>query len=236
MQTILITGTNRGIGLELTRQLLQRDDVHLFATCRTPERADQLSDLARKHPKKMAVLKMDVNDASSIDSAVAAISAETRALDLLINNAGIAPRGDHQSRDMGDLSAADLSEVIITNAVGPLIVTQACRDLLKAGDDPRVVMISSSMGSLQRAGGSSYGYRMSKAAMNMAARVLAYDTSMTGIITITANPGWVKTDMGGPSANLTPEQSASALLALIDRLTPSDNGKFFQYDGTEIPW
>ena len=236
MQTILITGANRGIGLELTRQFLLQGDVRVFATCRTPERADELKALSERDASQVTVLQLDINDESSVSAAVKLIATEVRALDLLINNAGIAPRGDHQSRDMGDLSAADLSEVIITNAVGPLIVTQACRDLLKAGDDPRVVMISSSMGSLQRAGGSSYGYRMSKAAMNMAARVLAYDTSMTGIITITANPGWVKTDMGGPSANLTPEQSASALLALIDRLTPSDNGKFFQYDGTEIPW
>ena len=108
MQTILITGTNRGIGLELTRQLLQRDDVHLFATCRTPERADQLSDLARKHPKKMAVLKMDVNDASSIDSAVAAISGETRALDLLINNAGIFPKGRASIARFGAIDARQM--------------------------------------------------------------------------------------------------------------------------------
>ena len=236
MQTILITGANRGIGLELTRQLLQRDDVHIFATCRTPERAAELNALAEPDPNRVTILQLDINDESSVSAAVRLIATGVRALDLLINNAGIAPRGDHQSRDMGELRAADLNEVIGTNAVSPLIVTQACRDLLKAGGNPRVVMISSGMGSLQRAGGSSYGYRMSKAAMNMAARVLAHDTSMAGIITVTANPGWVKTDMGGPSANLTPEQSASALLTLIDRLTPGDNAKFFQYDGTEIPW
>ena len=107
--------------------------------------------------------------------------------------------------------------MITTNAVGPLILTQACRELLKAGDNPRVVMISSGLGSLQRTSGTSYAYRMSKAAMNMAARVLAFDSAMTGITTVTMNPGWVQTDMGGPSAALKPEESAGALRALINQ-------------------
>ena len=160
--------------------------------------------------------------------------AETDALDLLINNAGIG--GDDSGRILGQLTATEVSHVITTNAVSPLILTQACRELLKNGDNPRVVMISSGMGSLQRTGGTSYAYRMSKAAMNMAARVLAFDSAMTGITTVTMNPGWVQTDMGGPSAALKPEESASALRKLIKRLTPADNGVFFQYDGGELPW
>lgn len=233
MQTILITGANRGIGLALTRQLLQ-DDARIFATCRAPERADALNALASEHGDHVAVLQLDVNDEASINAAVNAVAAKTDALDLLVNNAGIG--GDDHGRILGQLTAAEVSRVMTTNAVSPLILTQACRDLLKKGDNPRVVMISSGLGSLQRTSGSSYAYRMSKAAMNMAARVLAYDSAMTGITTATVNPGWVQTDMGGPNAALKPEESGRALRALINRLTPVDNGKFFQYDGGELPW
>ena len=233
MQTILITGANRGIGLALTRQLL-KDDARIFATCRAPERADALHELAQHQPERITVLQLDVNDVASIDSAVAAVAAKTDALDLLINNAGIG--GDDSGRILGQLTSTEVSHVITTNAVSPLILTQACRELLKIGDNPRVVMISSGLGSLQRTGGTSYAYRMSKAAMNMAARVLAFDSAMTGITTVTMNPGWVQTDMGGPSAALKPEESASSLRKLIKRLRPADNGKFFQYDGSELAW
>ena len=233
MQTILITGANRGIGLELTRQFLQ-DDARIFATCRNPEQADSLNTLARKRGDRVIVLQMDVNDETSINAALEAVAAKTGALDLLINNAGIG--GDDRGRIMGQLTAAEVNHVITTNAVAPLIITQAFRALLKQSDNPRVVMISSGLGSLQRKGGTSYAYRMSKAAMNMAARVLAFDSAMTGVTTVSMNPGWVQTDMGGPNAALTPKESGTALRALINRLTPADKGKFFQYDGSELPW
>ena len=233
MQTILITGANRGIGFELTRQFISAG-ARIFATCRHPKRADDLNQFAGKHADRVAVLQLDVNDESSIGAALNAVAAKADALDLLINNAGIGG-GDH-GRILGRLTAAEVSHVIATNAVAPLIVTQAFRALLRKGEDPRVVMISSGMGSLRRAGGSSYAYRMSKAAMNMAARVLAFDSAMNGVTTIAVNPGWVQTDMGGPGASLSPEFSARSLLKLFNRLTPADNGKFFQYDGSELPW
>ena len=97
-------------------------------------------------------------------------------------------------------------------------------------------MISSGMGSLSAAGGNAYAYRMSKAAMNMAARVLSLDDAMAGITTVTIAPGWVRTDMGGPSASLAPEESASALFAVVAKLGPSDSGRFYRYDGAELDW
>ena len=237
MQNILITGANRGIGFELTRQYAAHDDVHIFAACRTPARANDLSALAARYPSTVTVLPLDINDEASIDAAASLVKAKAGALDALINNAGINPKNAiHQSRDLGQLAAADVAEVVTTNAVSPLIVTQAFVDLLRMGSNPRVVMISSGMGSLQRAGGDAYAYRISKAAMNMGARVLALDSAMAGITTITVNPGWVKTDMGGPHAALMPEQSASGLRGLINSLTSDDNGKFYQYDGSELPW
>ena len=173
---------------------------------------------------------------TSIKNAVDTLAAQVDGLDLLINNAGIYPKGAHQSFHLGQLSAADVSEVITTNSVGPLMVTQAFRQLLHNGERPRVVMISSGLGSLTSATGGSYGYRMSKAAMNMAARVLSHDSAMSGIITITTHPGWVQTDMGGPAAPTTPTESATGLKILISHLTCDDNGKFLLYDGTELDW
>ena len=234
MQRILITGSNRGIGLELVRQYIGEGDVYVFATCRDPDTAQQLQELAHLHDGLMRVLQLDVSDEGSIAAAASAVAASVAGLDLLINNAGIG--GDDQGRLMGQLTAAEVGRVMATNAVSPLIVTQAFRDLLKRGSNPRVVMISSGMGSLQRKAGWSYAYRMSKAAMNMAARVLAFDEAMAGVTTATVNPGWVQTDMGGPSAVLTPEESARALRALFKGLSSADSGKFCQYDGSELPW
>ncbi len=236
MQNILITGANRGIGFELARQYVAAGDALVFAGCRRPSAAAALQDLAGQAADRLVIVQLDVNDAQSIAAATERIAARAGALDILVNNAGINPRGAHQSSHMGSLSSNDVSEIITTNAVAALIVTQACRALLGAGDNPRVVMISSGMGSMQRTRGDSYAYRMSKAAMNMAARVLAFDAAMAGITTVTVNPGWVKTDMGGAGAVLEPEESGSGLRALIGGLTEADKGKFYQYDGSELPW
>ena len=234
MQNILITGANRGIGLALTKQYLANGDSRVFASCRNPAGAAELNELAESHVDRLLVLQLDVNDEASIKRAVDAVSAEAGSLDALINNAGIS--GSDGARNMGQLLAAEVASVITTNAVAPLIVTQAFRDSLKKADNPRVVMISSGLGSLARTGGNAYAYRMSKAAMNMAARALAFDGAMAGITTVTVAPGWVKTDMGGPNAVLQPEESASGLLTLIDGLSSGDNGNFFRYDGSQLPW
>ena len=236
MQRILITGANRGIGFELARQYAVAGDALVFAGCRTPQRAETLHALSSQHSDQVVVSQLDVDDAASIAAAVAAVGERAGGLDLLVNNAGISPHGEHQSRQLGSLSAADVSEVITTNAVGALIVTQAFRELLQAGDNPRVAMISSGLGSLERSRGSGYAYRMSKAAMNMAARCLAFDAAMDGVITVTVAPGWVRTDMGGESAPLSPEESASGLRTLFAGLSNGDNGKFFHYDGSTVPW
>lgn len=235
MQNILITGANRGIGLALVEQYLSAGGSHrVYATCRNPEGAEALNALAEANPERLRVLQLDVDDEASIERAVSDIAGETGGLDVLINNAGIS--GGDGSRNMGQLRAEEVATVITTNAVAPLVVTQACRELLQNGDNPRVVMISSGLGSLARTEGNAYAYRMSKAAMNMAARVLAFDEAMAGITSVTIAPGWVRTDMGGPAANLAPEDSARALLAVIQRLGASDSGKFYRYDGAEMDW
>ncbi len=234
MQTILITGANRGIGLALTRHILSTSDHFVFATCRSPEGAEKLNDLAQSNGERLQILPLDVNDAASIQRAVDVVESQANALDLLINNAGVS--GDERGRNMGQLRASEVSHVINSNAVSALILTQACLPLLKQAANPRVAMISSGMGSIANAGGSSYAYRMSKAAMNMAARVLSLDAALAGITTVAIAPGWVRTDMGGPSASLSPEESASAVMSLANGLNSADNGKFYRYDGAELAW
>lgn len=234
MQNILITGANRGIGYALVEEFLTQSDARVYATCRKPEAATALSALADANPERLRILQLDVDDEASIERAATAIANETGSLDILVNNAGIS--GGEGGRIMGQLTSAEVAAVLTTNAVAPLIVTQACRELLQKGDNPRAVMISSGLGSISNAGGSAYAYRMSKAAMNMAARVLAFDEAMAGIVSVTIAPGWVRTDMGGPSASLAPEESARAMLAVIQRIGSSDNGRFYCYEGTELDW
>jgi NAD(P)-dependent dehydrogenase (short-subunit alcohol dehydrogenase family) len=236
MERILITGASRGVGFALTQHYLKSGDVHLFASCRNPDGADQLIALKGQHPNNLTIVQLDINDSDSIETSVKAIEKHTDALDVLINNAGIFPKGSHQSQSLGNLSIPDVAEVVTTNSVSPLIVTQAYRHLLKKGDNPRVVMVSSQMGSLSRGGSGSYAYRMSKASMNMAARVLSADSGMSGIIVVTTHPGWVQTDMGGSGASITPDESASGLISVISGLTRADNGKFYSWDGTEHVW
>lgn len=234
MERILITGANRGVGFELVKQYIQSGNVQVFATCRTPGTATDLNALAQQNPDSLTIIQLEINDSESIDASVKAVEQHTDALDVLINNAGIYPKDE--SRDLGKLVAEDVAHVVTTNSVSPLMVTQAYRHLLKKGNNPRVVMISSQMGSLTNAGSGAYAYRMSKASMNMAARLLANDSQMSGITTITTHPGWVQTDMGGSSASITPYESASGLIKLINGLNRSDNGKFYRWDGTEHVW
>lgn len=233
MQKILITGSNRGIGLALVKEYLSRGNVQIFATCRNPDKAEELQKLAADNP--VIVIPLDVNDEESITASVNLVKQNTDSLDLLINNAGINPRED-SVRHFGSLKASNIEHVLTSNSISPLIVTQAYVPLLKKGNHPRVVMVSSQMGSIARAGSSSLAYRMSKAAMNMSAKVLSQILASEGITVITTHPGWVQTDMGGSSAPVRPVDSAAGLAEVIGGLSAADNGKFFNYTGEEIPW
>lgn len=235
-ERIFITGANRGLGLELTKQYIARPQTRIYASCRHPAQAAELADLARLHPERLSLLALDVASDESIARAVAELSAWTDRLDVLINNAGINPSGAAY-RQLGQLAGEALADVVYTNAIGPLLLTQALVPFLERGQRPRVAMISSQMGSMDfvRNGGG-YAYRMSKAAMNMATRALAGDLGGRGITVITLHPGWVQTDMGGPSASLPVTESAMALVRLFDNLSPMDNGQFFKWTGEKHAW
>lgn len=223
---VVVTGANRGIGLELVRQLLARGDV-VDACVRDPDRAAELRALACS---ALHVHRVDVTDQASVDALVHAIAAP---VDTVINNAGI--NRPHQR--LSDLDLAATAEIYATNALGPLRVAHALLPLVRRGTAKKLVHITSGMGSIaDNQSGGSYGYRMSKAALNMMSKSLAVDLRGEGILSIVINPGWVKTDLGGASAPTAVEDSVRGILARIDEATLETSGSFLNWKGGTYAW
>lgn len=232
MHTILITGANRGIGLELARQALLSGH-RVYAACREPAGATDLHRLAASHDDALRIIPLDVTDAAQIADAVATIDRECGHLDGLINNAGILNQGE----DLDSVSAAAMEDTFRVNSIAPLLLSRACLPLLSRSDLPVILNVSSQMGSLTRkTSGGSYSYCASKAALNMVSRALAADLRPHGVVVMTAHPGWVQTDMGGPAATLTPAESADGLLNLLEAATMEKSGGFYVWDGSVHPW
>lgn len=222
--TYLVTGANRGLGLEFARQLAARGD-QILATARDPERATDLARLVHD------VIPLDLLNPKSIEGLAERIG--DRPIDVLINNAGAAS----ESKSIEAVGFDELQRAFAINSTGPMLVTRAVLKNLRAGQRKTVFNISSQLGSIaNNRGGSSYGYRASKAALNQLTVTLANELRPEGFTCVVAHPGWVQTDMGGRNAPMQPEESVGHLLRLIDRLKPDDSGKFFNYDGTTLPW
>jgi NAD(P)-dependent dehydrogenase (short-subunit alcohol dehydrogenase family) len=231
METVLITGANRGIGLELTRQYLQKQ-TRVFAACRTPEREQSLSELKQSSSETLRICPLEVTDEHSVKSLADALRDET--IDVLINNAGISG-GDRQ--DIQHMDYAMWAQTLAVNTMAPFRITVALLDNLRRSRKPRVITLSSQLGSMLRATSTgNYAYRSSKAAVNKVMQGLAVDLRSENIIVCPVHPGWVQTDMGGAKADLTVQESASGLIQLIDRLKPSDSGHFLKWNGEEHPW
>jgi NAD(P)-dependent dehydrogenase (short-subunit alcohol dehydrogenase family) len=226
---VVVTGANRGLGLEFCKQL--RADGHTVVG--TSRGRSQALDGTGVH-----VEKLDVADTQSIARFADAVAERFERVDLLINNAGVnsktAPKGQKNVR-LGDLEAQGLLRMIQINAVGPLLLTQALMPVL--GDGSRVVSISSWLASIAgKTSGGNYAYCASKTTLNMLMRTFAQDVAGKGITSVVMNPGWVQTDMGGARAPLTPTESVHGMLSVIDGLAPEQNGAFLQWDGTENAW
>jgi NAD(P)-dependent dehydrogenase (short-subunit alcohol dehydrogenase family) len=231
MTSVLITGSNRGIGLEFVRQYAQ-SGWRVFATCRRPAEAAELHELAGQHPG-LSVHHLDVTVPEDIRAI--AWELEGMSLDVLINNAGVYI--EKGTPELGGLRYEDWLRTFEINTLGGVRMTEALLENVARSDRRLITTISSHMGSIadiQSPG--SYYYRSSKAALNAAMQGLAVALRPRGIGMLLLHPGWVKTRMGGSDAIISSEESVRGMRKIIDEFTLEDSGRFIQYDGTELPW
>jgi NAD(P)-dependent dehydrogenase (short-subunit alcohol dehydrogenase family) len=231
MPSTLITGANRGLGLEFARQYLA-DGWRVYAGCRNPDSASELRRLADASDDKLQILALDVTDSVIVQAAAAKLDGQ--AIDLLLNNAGIGgPRG----QTIGNIDYDAWAKVLEVNTMGPMRVSEAFVDHVARSERKLIVTLTSGMGSIaDNTSGGSIAYRSSKAAVNMVMRSLAIDLAPLRITCVVINPGWVLTDMGGPHATLTAAESVAMLRRQIDSLRPPQSGKFFNFEGREYAW
>jgi NAD(P)-dependent dehydrogenase (short-subunit alcohol dehydrogenase family) len=237
MPTVLITGANRGLGLEFVTQYAA-ESWDVVACCRAPDKADKLQALAKAH-KNVTIHQLEVSESKSLSALAERL--KTTALDLLINNAGIysgggGTLGNDKSQTFGNIDAIAWAKVLLVNTIAPIMTIQAFASRMKRGAGKKIINITSRMGSLMEMGAGSIAYRSSKAALNGAMRVVKHDLDADSIAIYNFHPGWVQTDMGGKSAHLTPHESVTAMRKTIAGLTHAQSGSYFNYDGQIIPW
>jgi len=223
--TVFITGANRGIGLALARNFTDAG-FEVIGTARKPDQATALKETGAR------VEQLDVTDQASVD-AIAQRIGETP-IDILINNAGI--KGD-ENRDMATLDVENMEWVLNVNTLGPVRVMKALFPNVQSSERKIFVNISSTMGSIERnTWGCCAGYRASKSALNSINKTFAMDFAKQGVTFVVMHPGYVQTDMNDGQGNITPKQSAVGLMNVITGLDASDNGKFYDWQGNELPW
>ncbi|MDN5753381.1 MAG: SDR family oxidoreductase [Nitrosospira sp.] len=230
MKTTLITGANRGIGLEFVRQYAA-DDWRVLACSRDPKKTDTLNALAARYPGQIEVHALNVADPAQIERLALSLTHES--IDLLLNNAGIYT-ASHKD-DPIDYRA--WTHAFLVNTIASMKMAQAFGAQIARSNQKIIAAISSKMGSIEdNSGGGSYIYRSSKAAVNMVVKSLAIDLKPAGVTAVVLHPGWVQTEMGGPNALISTTRSVSGMRQVISHLTLADSGKFFAYDGQTIPW
>ena len=232
MKTVLVTGANRGIGLEFAKQYAS-DGWRVLACCRNHTVAAALNDIAVQHKGLITVYSLDVAEHEQIERLSRELSNET--IDLLINNAGIYPTS--RSDGFGTTDYDAWIRAFHVNTMAPLKMAESFASQVTRSNLKTFVTITSKMGSVadnQRGG--SYVYRSSKAAVNMVMKSLAIDLGSTGVISVLLHPGWVRTDMGGPNGLISIEQSVMGMRQVISNLGIENSGEFYAFDGQVVPW
>ncbi|MEZ0236508.1 MAG: SDR family oxidoreductase [Methylophilaceae bacterium] len=231
MFTLLITGANRGLGLEFAKQYAAAG-WRVLACCRAPENADKLQALADATQGRVTLHALDVADLSAIDDLAQQLRGTP--VDLIINNAGIYP---DRTGGFGQLDYDAWMMAFLVNTMAPMKIIEAFISNLESGKGKTVATVSSKMGSLDdNTSGGCYLYRSSKAAVNMVMKSLSLDLESRGIRAVILHPGWVQTDMGGANALITAETSVAGMRKVLDHATADDSGRFIGYDGIEIAW
>ncbi len=232
MKTVCITGVSRGIGKGLARAYLERGD-RVFGAVRDVN-APGVKELQSEFAQTFTPVNMDVSDRASVDNAAGEIARHTDAIDLLINNAGMAVTPDEKTIE--DINEDDVQRVFNVNTLGPLRTVQALLQLLRKGTDPKVVMISSSAGSISgQGGGRGVPYCVSKGALNMLSKLLYFHCRDEGMAIVALHPGWVRTDMGGSGGALSVEESVQGMMKVIDQQT-TESPIYVDYTGREMAW
>ncbi len=226
MPTVLITGAARGLGLDFTRRYAARG-WKVLACARNGDRLKGIEGDVRHHA-------LEVTDYAAVKALAGRLHDE--AIDILLCNAGVGGQRGSNAQDLGTLDPAEWHRIFEINTLAPLMMAEAFVDHVARSQQRKVVALSSILGSIANNGGGRYFYRASKTALNMEWSCLAKDVAGKGLICVAMHPGWVQTDMGGPTATLTIDQSVPAMMKTIDALKPSDNGRFLQYDGSELLW
>lgn len=226
MPTILITGANRGIGLNLAR-LYAADGWKVIGTARKPADATALAAL----PGDISVEPLEVTDHYAIKALAAKLDDEP--IDVLWNNAGVIGRN---AATLGSIDAQELRDTLLINIYAPILVAEAFSPHVVASTQKKMAFTSSKLGSIKLNGGGRYAYGPSKAGLNMACMSFAGDLRSNGVIVLPLHPGHVATDMGGASAPVQPDESARGMKAIVDNATLADSGKFVDYQGQPIPW
>jgi NAD(P)-dependent dehydrogenase (short-subunit alcohol dehydrogenase family) len=230
MKHIVITGANRGLGLEFCKQYLATGSL-VTATCRLPKLATELLALKQQYSKELNIIALDITSQEMITSLAEKIALP---IDVLINNAGFyGPRTAY----IENLTSIEWLNVLHINSIAPILVAQELLAKIKQSKDKKIVFITSKMGSIaDNSSGGSYCYRTSKAALNAAAKSLALDLKEYDISVGILHPGWVRTDMGGPNGLIDTKTSIAAMRKVIAKLNLDNSGDFFNYDGNIIPW
>ena len=228
---VLITGTNRGIGLQMVKSAVSKQ-WRVFACCRNPHEAKKLSEVARMSGGLVSMHTLDIADKAQIQAL--AYELRTESIDILINNAGVY---GSMNNEFGDVDAEDWLNTFRINTIAPMQVAEAFVENVARSEKKIIASVSSKMGSMEDNGsGGTYIYRSSKAALNAVMKSMSIDLKPRNIACVILHPGWVKTDMGGPNAEITTRESVKQMFHTLENVRLEDGGNFYEIDGSIIPW